>query len=498
MLKINLDSLAFVKNHPLVIAAFFTLISLWYLAFQNAIDSAISIWLISEIFNHCLLIVPIACFLIYRKKNEVLNQNLEPSYLSFAVLIALIFVQMFATAGEIMVLAHIAAFMYVPFAIVSIIGVKAASKILFPLFFFVFAIPVGEQFIPHLQEIAADTSVFFLEMTGVPVFRNGLYIEIPSGRFLVAEACSGISFTIVSVVFGNLYAYLNFNSLKKKLFFVLISTLVPLIANSIRVYGIILIAHLTDMEHAVGTDHLVYGWFFYCLVLFLIIGLGELLRDEPSKTDSPIAARQGQPEKLFPPFLINTIVLVSMSLWLHLIFPNSLDSEGKILTLKSIDNTSVSSGNWKPIFKKSSQEMHVNFETSELEVFIATFDNESDGELVSSLNRHFSPDEWSLVTSGPKSLGSGDLGYLAQLITSPAGEKRILAAWYELSNFQGYSAIEIKLRHTIQTLLESDKRGAVIIVSLPANEDGFEANVEKMDTELSKFLHCIRSTLVFE
>ncbi|MEI8648950.1 exosortase [Paraglaciecola sp. Hal342] len=162
---------------------------------------------------------------------------------------------------------------------------------MFPLFFIVFCIPVGEELIPTLQAITADMSVMMLQWVNVPIYRSGLYIEIPEGRFLVAEACSGISFFIASIVIGSLYAYMNMQSRIRRVSFVCISILFPIIANAIRVFGIILTGHLTNMEHAVGADHLIYGWVFFSLVIVCLIGLGELIREKSSelKPETPLA-----------------------------------------------------------------------------------------------------------------------------------------------------------------------------------------------------------------
>ena len=86
----------------------------------------------------------------------------------------------------------------------------------------------------------------------------------------MAEACSGVSFFIASFVIGSLYAYLNLVSAKRRLAFVAISLIFPILANIVRVYGIILIAYWTDMEHAAGADHLIYGWFFFARVRYFL------------------------------------------------------------------------------------------------------------------------------------------------------------------------------------------------------------------------------------
>ena len=212
--------------------------------------------------------MPCSLYFIYQKRHQLAVIEFKPTFIPLIALLGAIFIQLFALVGDIKILMHIATFTSLPLLIWLLIGHKAAKCIVFPLFFLVFCIPIGDQLIPHLQEITTDIAVPLLELTNVPIYRNGLYLDIPEGRFLVAEACSGISFLISSIVFGFLYAYISFNSLKKRLIFIVISVAIPIIANALRVYGIILTGHLSDMQYAVGADHLIYGGVFmqlFCL-----------------------------------------------------------------------------------------------------------------------------------------------------------------------------------------------------------------------------------------
>src|SRR3546814_20295136 len=74
------------------------------------------------------------------------------------------------------------------------------------------------------------------------VFLDGYLIQIPTGSFLVAEACSGVRYLLVSVALGVLTAYLFFRPWPRRLLFVALSVAVPIVANGIRASGIIMLA----------------------------------------------------------------------------------------------------------------------------------------------------------------------------------------------------------------------------------------------------------------
>src|SRR5690606_11146581 len=50
-------------------------------------------------------------------------------------------------------------------------------------------------------------------------------------------------------------------------------------------FTIVLIGHYVDMEYASGADHLIYGWVFFAIVLFLLILIGETFREKHAAKD---------------------------------------------------------------------------------------------------------------------------------------------------------------------------------------------------------------------
>jgi exosortase len=124
--------------------------------------------------------------------------------------------------------------------------------LIFPLLFLFFAVPVGDFLLPRLMEWTADFTVQALRLTGIPVFREGQNFVIPSGNWSVVEACSGIRYLIASLTVRTLYAYLTYTSLKRRLTFILVSLLVPILANWFRAYMIVMLGHLSGNKLATG------------------------------------------------------------------------------------------------------------------------------------------------------------------------------------------------------------------------------------------------------
>jgi exosortase len=86
----------------------------------------------------------------------------------------------------------------------SVIGTPAARLLAFPIAFLLFAVPAGEALTHPLMNFTADLTVGLLRLTGIPVYRDGLFFSIPSGDWSVATACSGIRYLIASVTLGSI------------------------------------------------------------------------------------------------------------------------------------------------------------------------------------------------------------------------------------------------------------------------------------------------------
>jgi EpsI family protein len=71
--------------------------------------------------------------------------------------------------------------------------------------------------------------------------------------------------------YGVLGANLCFTAWPRRIAFIAASVIVPILANGVRAWGTIYVAHVTDNEVAVGVDHLVYGWVFFAIVVTLLM-----------------------------------------------------------------------------------------------------------------------------------------------------------------------------------------------------------------------------------
>jgi exosortase A len=447
----------------------------WFYTYYQGITTAIDVWSVSEIFNHCFLVIPGALFLMYQKRTSLCALPFITNFWLLVPLTGTSALYIFGYVGDIRLFMHIATFVSLPLLIWFVIGNQAAKTIRFPLYFILFSIPFGEQLIPFLQELTTDLAVPLLELTGVPIFRNGLYLDIPEGRFLVAEACSGISFLVASIVFGNLYAYLSFSTAPKQLMFVFISFAVPIIANALRVYGIILTAHLTDMEYAAGADHLIYGGVFYGIILFLLMLIGENFRDKIKLPTSKSTTYKKPACINYKSIVALVALLLIQNLWLSTVTANKSNvlANGLLadFTKLPLSVKEVKLSAWKPHYVKAQSiqqgQIYLPDEHINLDFFTASYSRE--GELISSVNHLYSAKRWTLVERKKIKLDNGEEVQLSKIV-SPSGNFRHILSWYQFSGETFTSKIKFKLYQTMMIMLDKTQKSAIIALSVEDNE----------------------------
>ena len=463
-------------------------VALWFLIYTPSLVTAIRLWSGSEIFRHCFFVIPISAYFIWKRRNEIKIFPLQPTLLPLFLVILVSFIHILGVAGNIQVFSHFAAFTSIPLLFWSIVGNKIALRLFFPLAIICFAIPIGEEAIPYLQAITADGATALLKLTGIPVFRSGLYLEIPEGRFVVAEACSGIKFFITSAFFGTIYAYVSYRSNILIFAFIALSAAVAIIANILRVYAIIAIARYFGMEHASGFDHIVYGWILFVAILLALLGLGELCRKIDRKLSKNKPANLTTDQFSFnlnhKPF-IYVSALAIMVIW-QLTILSSTQSDKKLneALLGEHFRKKESNIHWRPEFNTAQQQVLMQgvVDGSSFDFYVAWYpNNTATNELISLENAFFSKDHWSIANQKSVKISnrseSFDAHYLE--ITTALGRRNSILYWYMLDNVKSSSPLKIKLNQAFSRMLGKPGSGAVIAITIPSEKDR-ETSINKL------------------
>jgi len=274
------------------------LAGLWLLLgllYADTVAGMVWIWIRSETFTHAFLVPPMVAWLIWRRRAVVaeIEPRAQPVFL-----LALLPLMALWLAGELVKVNAAIHFAWVAMLVVCVpatLGWRVTRELTFPLLFLFFAVPFGDFMLDPMMEWTADFTIAALQMSGIPVYREGLNFVIPSGSWSVVEACSGVRYLIASFMVGTLFAYLNYQSTTRRAVFMLISIVVPIVANWVRAYGIVMLGHLSSNTIAVGVDHLIYGWIFFGVVIGVMFVVGARWQEPeaPGPAVQPVARPAG-------------------------------------------------------------------------------------------------------------------------------------------------------------------------------------------------------------
>lgn len=253
------------------------------LTYRDTALAMVAIWWRSETFNHALLVLPISLWLVWRQRETLaaLTPRAAPG-----LLLAMVVVLVVWMLSRLVIVDAASQFAFVTvliLAVPAVLGTQVAKVILFPLLFLFFGVPFGEFVLPTMMEWTADFTVTALRLTGVPVFREGQQFVIPTGSWSVIDECSGVRYLMASFMVGTLFAYLNYRSYRRRAAFMLMSLLVPVLANWVRAYMVVMLAYLSENRIATGVDHILYGWVFFGLIIFLMFVVGARWSEAPAK-----------------------------------------------------------------------------------------------------------------------------------------------------------------------------------------------------------------------
>ncbi len=238
-------------------------------------------WANSADFSHGWLILPVSLYLIWMNRSKWLGERLRPSWIGVLVLCAGGFIWL---AGELANVHVVRGYGFVTMllgVIVLVWGLKFFWINFFPMVFLYFMVPAGEWLNPLMMEHTASVIVWLLNLSGLPIFREGLHFTLPTGRWSVVEACSGFRYLLSALILSLLFAYLQFVKFSHRLLFVVVALMTAIVANWMRAYTIVLVGHFSNMKYGTGDDHVWYGWIIFGVVMAIVFWLGAKFATVP-------------------------------------------------------------------------------------------------------------------------------------------------------------------------------------------------------------------------
>lgn len=461
--------------------------------FAADVQDMVSIWLSASTYNHCALIPFIAGWLAWQRRDEIAHARPQPSMAGLALLGAAAILWLLGDAGGI-ALARQTAFVVMLQALVPLfLGTALTRALLFPTAYLLFMVPVGEELLPILQTLTARMSTALLGLAGIPAHIEGIFITTPNGYYKVAEACAGVKFLVAMLAYGALVANICFRNVWRRIAFMAACVVVPILANGVRAFATMYVGYLTTADTASGFDHVLYGWFFFAMVMALVMAMAwpffdRKLTDRWLGRPLEITANPAPHRKALPMFA--ALIVLAPPAWSQASATLGRTAMPTAISLPKVEGWRQMSPKgqvvWTPHYQGADHMVlghYANDKGEIVELAIILFAWQAEGREMIGYGQGaagLDADRWVWSSAGPM-MGSAQTEY----VTAPGAVRRLAATWYVAGGEATGSALRVKLHSTLSRLIGRDQAVAAVIVSAQ-DRQGFpgEAAVKAFATNL--------------
>ena len=457
------------------LALFAAGLGLILILFFAPIQDAVYLWSNRSAYNHCYLIIPISLFLLWDNRRELAGSVPRPSQWGLVGILGFSAVWIFAAAAGIAEGEHIAIVGLIQALIIAIFGVRIYRQNLIAFLYLWLLVPTGTFLLPTLQQIALVQTEFLLNISSIPNFVEGFIVEVPTGRYHIAPGCAGLNFILSSIALTPLYAYLIYQSWIKRFAAMAIMLIVAMVANAIRIFAIIALAEWSNRKIDIVDDHLLYGWGFFAVVLFVMGWLGLKFEDPPKKHSASQKAERPSIQKS----RVITLGLIAIALILPAPLYYQSTQRDLVVAPVSLEwpqkagdwTLDATSQDWQADFPMAHDLLRTGYSNgvTNLDVNIAYYWQQIEGrELISGTNLPGGAEPWFVQTRSTRNINlNGKTLTILEYVSTQEPNARLVWHWYWIDNQFITSSALAKLRQAKVSLLGGEPRAASIMISTP-------------------------------
>jgi len=453
------------------------------LALSDTFVSMIRMWINLRTFNHCFLILPASAFLIWGRREQLSKVQPATSMSGIFLVVSAGLLWILGSLANAAIIQNLAAVAFFPLSVWTVLGRRVTREIAFPLFYLFFMIPFGEFLIPRLMDITADFTVTAVRLSGVPIYRDGLFLTIPSGSFKIVDACSGVRILIASVAVGVLFAHLSFDSWWRRILFLSATVFLAIVTNGLRAYGVVMIGYLISMDAA--GSHIWLGNLLFGILIIVLLVVGSRFSDKPDGDTVPahLDSLQDSPSSLRGFVAAGLVILiVAVTPITASALHASIAGRAPVESMKLPVATGTWNGpgqtqtEWVPVYVGNYARDFGQYvaASAAVDVYIITYGYQTQGsELISSQNTIFDPELWIQVRENVATtqLPSGERWNYIETELLAGDRKRLIRYWYTVNNKPANSQIQIKLAELKNAVQGSPSSSSVIAISTEFFDD---------------------------
>ncbi len=253
-----------------------------FLLVPTAIDLWNKVWQTDEQ-GHGPIICVVSLWLMWRRRQDVIDAPYQPANLSGGLLFMLALVLYALGRSQQILQAEVVGLIAAVAALLLLLrGVQGLRAVAFPLFFLIFMVPLPGVLVQAIT-IPLKTAVSYaaealMHHAGYPIGRTGVILTVGPYQLLVADACAGLNSMFTLEALGLLYMNLmGYTSKLRNVVLAILIVPIAFIANVIRVIVLILVTYHFGDEAGQGFVHTFAGMVLFGVGLTMMLGTDSLV-----------------------------------------------------------------------------------------------------------------------------------------------------------------------------------------------------------------------------
>lgn len=318
----------------------------------ETVMAAVSTWSSTSTYKYAWAVIPALAYVLWHNRQHV--AGLTPSGGALGVLAAA-FCALAWIASD---LSNIAVGRQ--FALVAAIGAVVLAAVGWRIFralapmlaLLVFLVPSGSALLTPLKSLTVGFARAGAALLALPFSNDGFAIHIGAQRYVVIDDCAGLPYLLTGLFIGLTLALLIYRSWRKIASLTLLGGAAGILANGLRVIGIVLYDGLTGSELDLS-QHRYFEWPALILGFAVLFVIYSRLRPESRAKPEPCHSKTGDKgigRRFMPVLLAVALIAAGPLIWRDPAQALTGDAAGGLLpaSLSGWTRQDDVAGDWQP------------------------------------------------------------------------------------------------------------------------------------------------------
>jgi len=232
-------------------------------------------------YSHGVLVPLVSAFLVWQGREELAKIERKPSVWGWRLIIVGLLIHIASSLVRVYFTSGFSMLIVLSGLVLHFYGQKILRKVLFPLGFLFFMMPMPLLVIVNIsfqmKLFAAEIAERILNSMGLLAVRTGSIIRMRHAFVIVDDVCSGLRSLISLAALGSIFAHWLKGPYYKKFVLLLMTAPIAVVTNVCRVIFLSSISEIWGPKYATGFVHDFSGFAVFALAFVMLMGVLKLI-----------------------------------------------------------------------------------------------------------------------------------------------------------------------------------------------------------------------------